>query len=102
MRRRMFLQAAGTLLSLPSVVRAQSATTLKFIPYADLALLDPMAAAFVTRNHVLMVFDTLYALDEAGEAQPQMVEGHTVEEGGKRWLLTLRPRLTFHDGTPVL
>ncbi|MBN8875354.1 MAG: ABC transporter substrate-binding protein [Rhodospirillales bacterium] len=98
----MFLQAAGTLLSLPSVVRAQSATTLKFIPYADLALLDPMAAAFVTRNHVLMVFDTLYALDEAGEAQPQMVEGHTVEEGGKRWLLTLRPGLTFHDGTPVL
>ena len=34
--------------------------------------------------------------------QPQMVDGHVVEDGGKRWTLTLRPGLLFHDGTPVL
>ena len=102
MKRRTVLKGAGALLALPSVVRAQAATTLKFIPYADLALLDPIVSAFVTRNHVMMVFDTLYAMDEAGHTQPQMVEGHTVDADGKTWDLTLRDGLMFHDGTPVL
>ena len=101
MRRRTLLQAAP-LLAMPAITRAQSATTLKFVPYADLALLDPLVSAFVTRNHVLMVFDTLYALDEAGVPQPQMLAGHTVEDDGRTWRLTLRPGLRFHDGAPVL
>lgn len=96
------MQSGAAALGFPAVVRAQSATTLKFVPYADLALLDPLVSSFATRNHVLMVFDTLYALDEAGAVQPQMVEGHTVSEDGKLWRLTLRPGLKFHDGEPVL
>ena len=86
----------------PSIVRAASATTLKFVPYADLALLDPLVSAFVTRNHVMMVFDTLFALDANGEAQHQMLAGHTVDADQKVWTLTLRDGLLFHDGTPVL
>ena len=31
-----------------------------------------------------------------------MVEGHTVEQDGRIWTLTLREGLRFHDGTPVL
>jgi peptide/nickel transport system substrate-binding protein len=31
-----------------------------------------------------------------------MVEGHTVENDGKLWKLTLRPGLSWHDGEPVL
>ena len=31
-----------------------------------------------------------------------MAEGHVVEDGGRRWVITLRPGLVFHDGTPVL
>ncbi len=107
MRRRTILGnglgLAGTaMLARPALVRAQSAATLKFVPYADLALLDPAVSAFVTRNHVLMVFDTLFAMDEAGNAQPQMLAGHTVEEDGLTWRLTLREGLRFHDGAPVL
>jgi peptide/nickel transport system substrate-binding protein len=102
MKRRTLLGGAAALLARPSITRAEAATTLKFIPYADLALLDPIVSAFVTRNHVLMVFDTLYALDEAGNVQPQMVEGHTVDADGRTWVLTLRDGLKFHDGTPVL
>ena len=85
----------------PAIVRAASATTLKFVPY-DLALIDPLASAFVTRNHVMMVFDTLFALDAAGTAQPQMLAGYTVDADQKVWTLTLRDGLLFHDGTPVL
>lgn len=102
MDRRRLLQGGAALLAMPAIARAQSATTLKFIPYADLALLDPAVSAFVTRNHVMMVFDTLFALDGAGAPQPQMLAGHTVDEDGKTWTLTLRDGLLFHDGTPVL
>jgi peptide/nickel transport system substrate-binding protein len=103
MRRRTLLKAGLTAaLARPALVRAQSATTLKFVPYADLALLDPAVSAFVTRNHVLMVFDTLFAMDEAGNAQPQMLEGFTTSQDGLTWTLTLRPGLRFHDNTPVL
>ena len=36
------------------------------------------------------------------QASPQMVEGYQVEADGKRWTLTLREGLKFHDGEPVL
>ncbi|HEY1413206.1 MAG TPA: ABC transporter substrate-binding protein, partial [Rhodopila sp.] len=107
MKRRQFIGRAGTAaliggMARPSIGRAASATTLKFVPYADLALLDPLVSAFVTRNHVMMVFDTLFALDAAGTAQHQMLAGHTVDADQKVWTLTLRDGLLFHDGTPVL
>ena len=86
MKRRQFLRrvaatALASSIARPSIVRSASATTLKFVPYADLAVLDPLASALVTRNHVLMVFDTLFALDANGDAQPQMLVGYTVEDG---------------------
>ena len=102
MKRRHLLTGATAALALPSIGRAESASTLKFVPYADLALLDPMVAAFVTRNHVMMVFDTLFALDADGVPQPQMLEGYTVSSDGTLWEMTLRDGLMFHDGTPVL
>ena len=76
---------------------------LRFVPQSDLGMLDPIwTAAFVTRNHGLMVFDTLYGMDEAYRAQPQMVEGHAVAADGLTWTMTLREGLRFHDGAPVL
>jgi len=105
-RRQLLRYAAGSAtaggIACPSIVRSASATTLKFVPYADLALLDPLASAFVTRNHVMMVFDTLFALDAVGAAQHQMLAGHTVDAAARVWTLTLRDGLLFHDGTPVL
>ena len=105
-RRQLFCSTAAIIgaagLARPRIARAASASTLKFVPYADLALLDPLVSAFVTRNHVMMVFDTLFALDANGDAQPQMLAGHTVEDGAKTWRLTLRDGLLFHDGSKVL
>ena len=103
MQRRSFFTSGVMALAAPSIARAASATTLKFAPYADLALLDPIITTnYVTRTHAQMVFDTLYGTDEDGRTQPQMVAGHTVEDDGKLWRLTLRDGLMFHDGTPVL
>jgi peptide/nickel transport system substrate-binding protein len=106
MRRRTLLKAIGSaaaVLAAPKVLRAESASVLRFTPLADLAVLDPVwAGARPTRNHAFLVFDTLYGLDDSLAVQPQMVAGHTVEDGGLAWTLTLREGLRFHDGQPVL
>lgn len=95
--------AAALAVAAPNIGRAQSASTLKFAPQADLANLDPVASvAYVTRNHALLVFDTLYGADEQNRSHPQMVAGHAVEQDGLQWTLTLRDGLLFHDGSPVL
>ena len=75
----------------------------KFAPQSDVAILDPiMSVSYVTRNHAMLIFDTLYGADEHNRAQPQMIEGHLVEQDGRQWTLTLREGLRFHDGSPVL
>ncbi len=101
--RRNLLAASGAALAAPSLSRAASSSVMKFIPQSDLTVLDPIwPTAYVTRNHGLMVFDTLYGIDSTYAAQPQMVAGHVAENDGKQWRMTLRPGLKFHDGTPVL
>ena len=103
MHRRHFLSATAAALAAPSLVRAASATTLRYVPAADIASLDPVwTTASQTRDHAMMVYDTLYGLDENLQPQPQMVEGHRVDDDGRRWTLTLRSGLRFHDNTPVL
>ena len=105
MKRRTLLKATAGLLPLaaPSIVSAQGARVLKFIPQSDLAVIDPIwTTAYVTRNHSFLVFDTLFAQDAQFKSQLQMLEGATTESDGKVWKLTLRSGLKFHDGTPVL
>jgi peptide/nickel transport system substrate-binding protein len=104
-RRRDLLKAgvsAVAVLTAPYVARAEAVATLRHIPEADLAILDPVwTTANVTRNHAFMVFDTLYGLDESFAVQPQMVAAHDVE-ADMLWTLRLRPGPMFHDGQPVL
>jgi peptide/nickel transport system substrate-binding protein len=105
MRRRSLFLAATAALAAPRLAAAQQAPgrrLLRFVPQADLALLDPIhSVAFVTRNHAMMVYDTLYGWDSELRARPQMAEGHTVEDGGRRWTIRLREGLRFHDGERV-
>ena len=103
MKRRDLLSGAAAALAAPRIGHAQGPNILKFVPQADLTLLDPIqSSSFVTRNHALMVFDTLYGVDANWQTQPQMVAGHQVNDAGREWLLTLRDGLMFHDDTPVL
>ncbi len=101
--RRGLLQAAGAAaLGLPHVARAAAGSVLKYVPEADLTVLDPVwTTAGVTRNHGYVVFDTLYGVDADFVARPQMVAGHRIERDGLEWQLTLRDGLRFHDGEPV-
>src|ERR1700741_1414420 len=75
---------------------------LKFIPQADLRILDPIATtAYITRNHGYMVYDTLFAIDAKFQVRPQMVDKWEVSRDGLTYTFTLRPGLKFHDGQPV-
>lgn len=106
MKRRSVLKSAvavSAVMASPRISRADGAKTVTFVPHADLASLDPVwTTADITRNYSLAIFDTLYGYDAQFNVQPQMVEGHRVEEDGKTWELTLRDGLVFHDGQRVL
>ena len=103
LRRRSLLGAAAAALAAPHVARSEATRLLRFIPQADLAVLDPIwTQGYVTRNHGLAVFDTLYGTDGQYQPQPQMAAGHVVDPDGLTWTITLRDGLRFHDGSPVL
>ncbi len=103
-RRTLMLAGAAAAAGLPRFAVAQpaAARTVRFIPHADLGILDPIVTtAYVTRIHGFLVYDTLYGIDSEFRPQPQMAEGHRIEVDGRRWTLTLRRGLRFHDGEPV-
>jgi peptide/nickel transport system substrate-binding protein len=81
---------------------AQAPKVLKFIPQADLRILDPITTtAYITRNHGYMIYDTLFATDAKFQVQPQMVDKYEVSKDQLNYTFTLRDGLKFHDGQPV-
>ena len=100
--RRSVLQAAAALAA-PAVVAAEATRVMRFIPQIDLVFIDPHTSTTnITRNHAGLVFDQLWGTDSNYRAQPQMVEGHVVEDDGLTWRIRLRDGLRWHDGAPVL
>jgi peptide/nickel transport system substrate-binding protein len=106
MRRRELLKAGVGLaaaLAAPRIGGAAGGDTLVVARTGDLVVLDPVVTFNrPTRNYAYLVFDTLYGLDTSWQAQPQMVEGHELDDDGLTWLLHLRDGLRFHDNEPVL
>lgn len=106
MKRRTFLAAgaAAAAATLPrfSIAQPANARVLRFVPQANLTVLDPIiTTAAVTANHGWMVWDTLFGVNAAQQPKPQMAEGYTVSDDGRTWLIKLRDGLKWHDGEPV-
>jgi peptide/nickel transport system substrate-binding protein len=111
MDRRAFLKSvagAGTLtaasgLAAPAISQRIAASTLRLVPHADLANFDPIwTTAYIARNAGLLVWDTLYGMDNKLQPQRQMVESENVSPDGLTWTFRLRAGLKFHDGEAVL
>ena len=106
MHRRAFLTASAAAIASPALAQPAvggKTKTIIHVPQGNLVTMDAVwTTAIVTRNAAGMVFETLYGRDEQLNPKPQMVAGHTVENDGKLWTMTLRDGLMFHDGTPVL
>lgn len=102
-RRGMLTGLAAASVFAPALTKAQAQRVLRFVPHTDLAVLDPTwSNALITRNHALLVFDTLFGMDESYRPRLQMLEAADVDSDSCRWVLRLRPGLRFHDGEPVL
>ena len=79
MQRRTFIASTAAALAAPSLARSQNGRVLRFVPQADLTVLDPMwTTAYVTRNHGYFIYDTLFASDENNAVKPQMVDKYEV------------------------
>src|SRR5580704_14034597 len=110
MDRRTFLKtvgatpfATGATLAAPAISQRAAASTLRLVPHADLANFDPIwTTAYIARNAGLLVWDTLYGMDNKLQPQRQMVESENVSPDGLTWTFRLRAGLKFHDGEPVL
>lgn len=101
-RRDAMLAAAAAAVARPALSQGSAARTLRFIPQANLANIDPVwSTTVLARNHGLMIYDMLYGLGTDYQVRPQMAAGHEITDDGKRWVITLRPGLKFHDGAPV-
>ena len=48
-----------------------------------------------------MVWDTLFGVNAAQLAKPQMADGYTISDDGRTYLIKLRDGLKWHDGEPV-
>jgi peptide/nickel transport system substrate-binding protein len=95
---------AALLLALPAQTQAQTSRrdTLRVVPETLTRILDPhFTTSFTTRDFAYLVFDTLFAMNDRWEPQPQMVESWTRSPDGLVWIFTLRDGLLWHDGTAV-
>jgi peptide/nickel transport system substrate-binding protein len=94
--------AAAAIAALALAGPASAQKTIKYIPDADLKVLDPLFTTIgTTQTHGYMVYDVLYAPNSKWEYKPQMVDSHQVSADGLTWTFKLRPGITFHDGSPV-
>jgi peptide/nickel transport system substrate-binding protein len=96
------LAVLGSALAFAAPDAAAQQKVLKVVPHADLKNIDPIwTTAYITRNHAYLVYDTLFALDDKLQVQPQMVDKWTVSPDKLTYTFTLRDGLKWHDGAPV-
>lgn len=99
--------SAGT--TAQSVASADSGTdapakdSLNVVTYNDITGLFPLNvdySADKTRDGVFFqqVYDTLFRLDEDGNAEPWLATDYEVSEDGLTWTFTLRDDVYFHTG----
>lgn len=70
--------------------------------HADVRTLDPhWTTQTIAGIHGMLVYDTLFGVDDEGVPHPQMVGDYSVSEDGKEYTFTLRDGLKFHDGSDV-
>ena len=57
-----------------------------------------LTTAVITYNIMWHVYETLYTLDRNFEPAPMLAESHVVSDEGRRYTITLRRGVKFHNG----
>jgi peptide/nickel transport system substrate-binding protein len=93
---------AIALLSAGPVLAETAPSTLRAVPIQLVRIFDPhFTSSFTTRDFGYLVFDTLFAINDRFEPQPQMVDRWTLSPDQLVYRFTLRAGLKWHDGQPV-
>jgi peptide/nickel transport system substrate-binding protein len=101
MKLRFIVAALAAAAFVASPVLAQT-KTIRAVMHSDIKILDPIwTTANIVRNHGYMVWDTLFAMDEKLQVQPQMVDRWELSPDRLVYTFTLRDGLKWHDGPPV-
>src|SRR5260221_8742403 len=96
------LAASALLAGVPGRAQAGPPSVLRVAPETLSRILDPhFTTSFTTRDFGYLVFDTLFAVDDHFEPQPQMVESYKLSDDKLTYTFVLRPGLNWHDGQPV-
>ena len=106
MKRRNFLQAGAAAAAFTptsfAIAQPAAARTLRFVPQANLTLLDPIfTTAQPSVHHGWAIYDLLFGVTSKLEVKPQMAEGYTLSDDGRTYLIKLRDGLKFHNGEKV-
>ena len=86
-----------------SVPGASAADTSTVTIFADSPLsMDPAKHGDLgSAAYISQIYESLTAVDPSLTARPALAESWKVEDSGRRVTFTLRPGLTFSDGTPL-
>lgn len=105
MLRRPFLAAAAAIAAFALALPAEAQRRPNEIVWGDQLPggLDPHVIADVPMQFIqLNVYDELYRYQgNPPELVPWLASGHTVSADGLTWTFTLRPGITFHDGSDL-
>ena len=95
----------AVLTALPSAAQAPSSETprmggvLKAAMIGEPPSLDlHWTTAVITQQIAWHVYEALYTYDRNFVPIPMLAEGHTVSDGGRRYTITLRKGVRFHNG----
>ncbi len=80
---------------------ARDARAIRAVLFAEMKVIDPLFLSYMSRYHGYMVYDTLFSQARDGSPKPQMVESFTVSPDRLKYRFTLRPQLSWSDGSPV-
>ena len=94
--------ASALLLAGVAILPAKAETVLRATMHADVRTLDPhWTTQTIAGIHGIMIYDTLFGIDNELVPHPQMVGDYTISDDRKLYTMTLRDGLKWHDGTPV-
>ena len=76
--------------------------TLRIAVYADATSLDPGGANDIPSQKAYnLLFDTLLAFDKGMQLTGHVATAWKASQDSKTWTFTIRPGITFHDGTAL-
>lgn len=81
--------------------QAPEAAAFTLAVYPEFSLHPVLAANRANLTLSPLLYEPLFAVDKAFQAQPVLCRNYTVSEDKLVWTFTLRPGITFSDGTPL-